>query len=61
MDEETTENGSLRLTRDQINKLAKAVNLGDGVDEVALSRGTDGRLIVKRVVKTETLRALKLY
>ena len=54
-------NGDMRLTREQVNKLAQAVNRGSGVEEISLSRGSDGRLIVKEVVKVERMKALKLY
>jgi hypothetical protein len=58
----TTGNGtvSVRLTADQVHKLAKAVNIAKA-EEIDVSNGADGRLLVKQVVKVERMKALKLY
>jgi hypothetical protein len=62
MDEEKEENGvnSLRLTREQISSLGKAVGRNPEVEEVDLYRATDGRLVVRQVVKVERFKALKI-
>jgi len=55
-------NGSskaVRLSLKQVRSLEKAM-ANTGADEVEIGRGEDGRLIVKQVVKTEKLRALKI-
>jgi len=59
MDEETHTNGTLRLTRDQVAALGKAVARSEA-EGVELSRGEDGRLIVKQVVTVEKLKSLRI-
>lgn len=63
MDEETNNGSSpgVRLTRDQIASLGKTVGRNPDIEEVEVSRGVDGRLLVKQVVKVERMKALKLY
>lgn len=57
---EASSNGnSVRLTRKQIQQLATTV-ANVGAEEVDISRGDDGRLLVKQVIKTEKLKALPL-
>jgi hypothetical protein len=58
MDPETNGNG-VRLTLDQVRKLAQTMNNAHA-DEVNLSYGADGRLIVKQVIKTEKFKSLPL-
>lgn len=57
----TTENGAgVRLTREQIASLGKTVGRNPDIEEVEISHGVDGRLLVKQVVKVERMKALKL-
>jgi hypothetical protein len=56
---EASSNGSVRLTRRQVQQLATTV-ANVNADEVDLSIGVDGRLLVKQVIKTEKLKALPL-
>jgi len=51
--------GGLRLSFKQVQSLLTAMT-NTSSSEVVLSRGEDGRLIAKQVVKTEKLRALKI-
>jgi hypothetical protein len=60
MDEENTTNGTLRLTRQQVASLGKAVGRNPDIEEVELFRAADGRLVVRQVVKVERLKALKM-
>jgi hypothetical protein len=59
MEPENNGSMSLRLTMRQVRSLEKAM-ANTNADEVIISRGEDGRLIVKQVVKTEKFRALKI-
>lgn len=59
MDEAANTNGNVRLTLEQVRKLAQSMG-NARADEVVLSYGTDGRLIVKQVIKTEKFKALPL-
>jgi len=52
-------NGSVRLTRKQVQQLATTV-ANVQAEEVDISHGDDGRLLVKQVIKTEKLKALPL-
>jgi len=52
-------NGSVRLTRKQVQQLATTV-ANVQAEEVDISNGEDGRLLVKQVIKTEKLKALPL-
>jgi hypothetical protein len=57
---EMNTNGSVRLTRQQISDLGKTIGRNPDVEEVELTHGDDGRLLVRQVVKVERLKALKL-
>lgn len=50
----------VRLTRQQIMSLYRAVSNNANLQEIDVSHGTDGRLLAKEVVKVERLKALKL-
>jgi len=50
---------NVRLTRKQVKQLATTVENANA-EEVDISNGEDGRLLVKQVIKTEKLRALPL-
>lgn len=49
----------VRLTLEQVRRLAQSMNNAHA-DEVDLSLGSDGRLIVKQVIKTEKFKSLPL-
>lgn len=59
MDPENNGTHSLRLTRQQISSLSKAMAHNE-VEEVDLYRASDGRLVVRQVVKVERFKALKI-
>ena len=50
---------NVRLTAKQVQQLATTV-ANTHAEEVDLSNGEDGRLLVRQVIKTEKLRALPL-
>lgn len=59
MDPENNGSAPMRLTIDQARKLVQAMN-NTKAEAVDISRGADGRLIVKQVVTVERYKALKL-
>jgi len=59
MNEEMTNGKGVRLSLDQVRKLAQSMNNANAT-EVELTNGSDGRLIVKQVIKTEKFKALPL-
>jgi hypothetical protein len=49
----------MRLTRKQVNAIASAMSTANA-DQVDLSYGEDGRLLVKQVLTVEKFKALKV-